>query len=307
MASPLVEDEVVRVRASGKVNLALRSGPRRPDGYHELATVFQAVSVYDDLDARWAEPGQFDLRVSGEQSALVPTDESNLAIRAARLLARTSGNAGLGCSLELRKTIPVTGGMAGGSADAAAALLACSVLWDLDTGPDDLLELGAELGADVPFCLTGGTALGTGRGDRIAPVLSRGSYHWVLVLSEGELSTPAVFRRFDELNGGRAGLEAPPELLSALISGDAVALGQALVNDLQPVALSLRPELGRALTVGRELGALGGIVSGSGPTIAFLAADERTAMELSVGLTTQGIGREIRRVHGPVPGARLLS
>ena len=135
-------------------------------------------------------------------------------------------------------------------------------------------------------------------------MLSRGSYHWVLVLSEGELSTPAVFRRFDELNGGRAGLEAPPELLSALISGDAVALGQALVNDLQPVALSLRPELGRALTVGRELGALGGIVSGSGPTIAFLAADERTAMELSVGLTTQGIGREIRRVHGPVPGAR---
>ena len=307
MASPLAEDEVIRVRASGKVNLALRSGPRRSDGYHELATVFQAVSVYDDLDARWADPGEFDLRVRGEQAALVPADDSNLALKAARLLARESGNSGLGCSLDLRKTIPVTGGMAGGSADAAAALLACSVLWDLDVGPDDLLELGAQLGADVPFCLTGGTALGTGRGDRIAPVLSRGSYHWVLVLSDGELSTPAVFRRFDDLRSGTRDLVTPPALLSALIAGDAAALGQALVNDLQPAALSLRPELGRVLAVGSQLGALGGLVSGSGPTVAFLAADERSALELSVGLTAEGIGREIRRVHGPVPGARLLS
>ena len=307
MASPLAEDEVVRVRASGKINLALRSGPRRSDGYHELATVFQAVSVYDDLEARWAEPGQFDLRVRGEQASLVPADDSNLALKAARLLALTSGNRGLGCSLDLRKTIPVTGGMAGGSADAAAALLACSVLWDLDTGPDDLLELGAGLGADVPFCLTGGTALGTGRGDRIAPVLSRGSYHWVLVLSEAELPTPAVFRRFDELRGARSGLVTPPELLSALIAGDAAGLGRALTNDLQPAALSLRPELKRVLAVGDELGALGGIVSGSGPTVAFLAADERSAIELAVGLTTEGIGREVRRVHGPVPGARLLN
>ena len=307
MASPLVEDEVVRVRASGKINLSLRSGLRRPDGYHELATVFQAVSVYDDLSARWAEPGDFELRVRGEQADLVPADDSNLALKAAQLLARMSGNRGLGCSLELHKTIPVTGGMAGGSADAAAALLACSVLWDLDTGPDDLLELGAELGADVPFCLTGGTALGTGRGDRIAPVLSRGSYHWVLVLSEGELSTPAVFRRFDELNAARGRLEAPPELLSALIAGDPAALGAALVNDLQPAAVSLRPELKRVLDTGRDLGALGGMVSGSGPTIALLAADERSAIELAVGLTAEGLGREVRRVHGPVPGARLLN
>lgn len=298
---------MIRVRASGKINLALRSGPRRSDGYHELATVFQAVSVYDDLAARWAEPGQFELRVGGEQADLVPTGDSNLAVKAARLLARTSGNPGLGCSLDLRKTIPVTGGMAGGSADAAAALLACSVLWDLDTGPDDLLELGAELGADVPFCLTGGTALGTGRGDRIAPVLSRGSYHWVLVLSAGELATPAVFRCFDEQRGGRENLVAAPELLSALIAGDAAALGQALVNDLQPAALSLRPELRQVLAVGEERGALGGIISGSGPTIAFLAADERAAIELAAGLTAEGVGREIRRVHGPVPGARLLT
>lgn len=308
MASPLAEDEVVRVRASGKVNLALRSGPRRSDGYHELATVFQAVSVYDDLDARWAEPGRFELRVTGEQASLVPTDDSNLAIKAARLLVRMSGNRGLGCSLDLRKTIPVTGGMAGGSADAAAALLACSVLWDLDVDPEDLVELGAQLGADVPFCLTGGTALGTGRGDRLAPVLSRGSYHWVLVLSQAELSTPAVFGRFDELCPDAQGeLAMAPELLSALIAGDPVALGQALVNDLEPAALSLRPELAGVLAMGRELGALGGLVSGSGPTVAFLAADERSAIELAAGLTTEGVGREIRRVHGPVPGARLLN
>lgn len=308
MASPLAEVEVVRVRASGKINLALRSGQRRPDGYHQLATVFQAVSVYDELDARWAEPGRFSLSVSGEQSALVPTGEANLAIKAARLLAREYGSVGAGCELDLRKAIPVTGGMAGGSADAAAALLACSVLWDLDTSPDDLLELGAGLGADVPFCLAGGTAMGTGRGDRLVPVLSRGSYQWVLVLSDGELSTPAVFSRFDQLNKtGSAELQVPPELLNALISGDPVALGQSLLNDLEPAAISLLPELGRVLRIGRELGALGGVVSGSGPTVAFLVGDERAAIDLCVGLASEGVGRAVRRVHGPVPGARLLS
>ncbi|MCA0251250.1 MAG: 4-(cytidine 5'-diphospho)-2-C-methyl-D-erythritol kinase [Actinobacteria bacterium] len=308
MASPLVEDEVIRVRASGKINLALRSGPRRSDGYHELATIFQAVSVYDDLEARWDEPGRFSVTMTGDQADLVPCDDSNLAVKAAALLARESGNRGLGCQLTIRKAIPVTGGMAGGSADAAAALLACSVLWDLDADPDDLLELGATLGADVPFCLTGGTALGTGRGDRLAPVLSRGSYYWVLVLNEAELSTPAVFGRFDQLRPlGGGEFAMPPELLSALIAGDPAALGRTLINDLEQAAISLHPELAEVLRAGRELGALGGIVSGSGPTVAFLAGDERAAMELSVGLATHGIGRAIRRVHGPVPGARLLS
>ncbi len=307
MASPLAEAEVVRVRASGKVNLTLRSGPRRPDGYHQLATLFQAVSMYDDLDVRWAPPGQISVSVTGDQAALVPTGETNLAVRAARLLAQEYGAAGLGCTMELRKTIPVTGGMAGGSADAAAALLACSVLWDLDVSPDDLLDLGAKLGADVPFCLTGGTAMGTGRGDRLAPVLTRGTYQWVLALSEGELSTPEVFRRFDELRpSGNAELEVPAEVLNALISGDAAALGRCLHNDLQEAAVSLRPELGRVLQTGLELGALGAMVSGSGPTVAFLVPDERVGLDLSVGLASEGLGRVVRRVHGPVPGARLI-
>ena len=197
--------------------------------------------------------------------------------------------------------------MAGGSADAAGALLACSVLWDLDTSPDELRELGVGLGADVPFTLTGGTALGTDRGDRLAPVLSRGSYHWVLAFSEGELSTPAVFRRFDEMDLPVVEpLAVPPELLNALVSGDPAALGRSLVNDLEAPALSLRPQLAQVLEAGREYGALGGIVSGSGPTVAFLAANESAAVDLSVRLSSEGICRAVRRVTGPVPGARLV-
>lgn len=308
MASPVSEPEAVRVRVAGKVNLALHSGPRRADGYHSLATVFQAVSVFDEVDASWAPPGSYRVRVTGEQAALVPADETNLAVKAARLLARSvNAEAELGVDLLIRKAIPVTGGMAGGSADAAGALLACAVLWDLDISPDELSELGAQLGADVPFCLSGGTALGTGRGDRLAPVLSRGSYHWVLAFSEGELSTPAVFAKFDELGLGAASLEAPQNLLNALVSGDAHALGAALVNDLQPAALVLRPELAELLATGRQLGAVGAMVSGSGPTLAFLAADEAGAVDLSVKLANTGLCRAVKRVSGPVPGARLIA
>lgn len=307
MATPVTEAEAVRVRVAGKINLALRSGRRRPDGYHSLATVFQAVSVYDEVEASWARPGQFSVRVLGDQANLVPTGEANVAVRAARLLAATWGaKLPLGAELVIRKSIPVTGGMAGGSADAAGALLACAVLWDLDISPDELRVLGAQLGADVPFCLAGGTALGTGRGDQLAPVLSRGSYHWVLALSDGELSTPAVFAKFDELGLGADRLEVPPDLLNALVSGDVAALGRTLVNDLEAPALALRPQLGQLLEAGRELGAVGSIVSGSGPTIAFLAANEPGAVDLSVKLSGEGLCRTVKRVTGPVPGARLV-
>jgi 4-diphosphocytidyl-2-C-methyl-D-erythritol kinase len=308
MASPVTEAEVVRVRVAGKINLALRSGPLREDGYHSLATVFQAVSLYDEVEARWAEPGHFSVRVLGDQADLVPCDDTNLAVRAARLLRDLAANKPVGADLVIRKAIPVTGGMAGGSADAAAALLACAVLWDLDVSPDEMRAFGARLGADVPFCLTGGTALGTDRGDQLAPVLSRGSYHWVLAFGEGELSTPAVFNKFDELDlGSSEHLEVPPELLNALVSGDPHALGEHLVNDLQAAALVLRPELGQVLEAGTELGAVGAIVSGSGPTVAFLAANESDAIDLSVHLSSEGVCRSVKRVSGPVPGARLLN
>ncbi len=306
MASPVTEPEAIRVRVAGKVNLALRSGPRRPDGYHSLATVFQAVSLFDEVEASWAEPGRFTVKVVGEQAAQVPTGDDNLAVRAARLLAGAAAKPSLGAELVIRKAIPVAGGMAGGSADAAGALLACAVLWDLDVSPDELRTLGAQIGADVPFCLAGGTSLGTGRGDRLAPVLSRGSYHWVLAFSDGELSTPAVFGKFDELGLGSDPLEAPPELLNALVSGDSAALGRTLVNDLEPAALALRPQLALVLEAGRDLGALAAMVSGSGPTVAFLAANESDAVDLSVKLSGEGVCRAVKRVSGPVPGARLV-
>lgn len=309
MATPLApEAEWVRVRASGKINLALRVGAVRPSGYHPLATVFQSVSLFDEIGVRWAEPGRFSVTVTGEQADLVPEDDRNLAVKAARLLAEHYGPGRLGAEITIRKTIPVAGGMAGGSADAAGTLLACSVLWDLDTAPDDLRAFGAQLGADVPFQLMGGTALGTGRGDELMPVLSRGSYHWVLALSADELSTPAVFRRFDQLNpDAPADLALPTDVMNALVAGDAGALGEALVNDLEPAAAAMRPSLVRILETGTELGALGAIVSGAGPTCAFLAANEAAAVDLSVQLSSLGLCRSVRRVTGPVPGARLIT
>lgn len=273
-----------------------------------MSTVFQSVSLFDEVAVRWAEPGTFPVTVVGDQARLVPMDGRNLAVRAAKLLADEYGAHRFGAELVIRKTIPVAGGMAGGSANAAGALLACSVLWDLDISPDELREFGARLGADVPFQLMGGTALGTGRGDELVPVLSRGTYHWVLALSAEELSTPAVFGRFDELNPDAPDeLAMPNDVMNALVSGDAGALGGVLVNDLGPAATSLRPELVRVLDFGLESGALGAIVSGAGPTCAFLAANEADAVDLSVRLSSEGVCRAVRRVTGPVPGARLIT
>lgn len=298
----------VKVRASGKVNLALRVGGLRADGYHGLETVFQALSLYDDLGIRKAAPGTYSVTVVGDQADLVPTDDSNLAIRAARLLARHNGGEDRrGAEIRIRKTIPVTGGMAGGSADAAAALVGCAEAWGIDTSPADFAELAAELGADVPFALHGSTALGSDRGDDLVPVLSRGSYHWVLALPSVELSTPGVFARFDELNPHRSP-EPPPvldALLEGLASGDARRVAAHLVNDLEPAAVSLRPELGDVLQAGRDCGALAGIVSGSGPTCAFLTANEEAAVRLSVALSGLGLCRTVRRATGPSLGARL--
>lgn len=308
MVKASADVDTVRVRVPGKINLALCVGPVRADGYHPLATLFQAVSLFDEVSATRAEAGRFAIRTTGEGAAAVPGDDTNLAVRAARLLAQVHGTPDLGVSLEVRKTIPVAGGMAGGSADAAAALLACSVLWDLDTSPDDLLALGGELGSDVPFALMGGCALGTGRGEQLVPALSRGTYHWVLAFADEGLSTPAVFRRFDELRLARQGaLGVPADLMNALASGDPVALGKALVNDLQMPAFSLAPGLRRTLDAGLDHGALGAVVSGSGPTCAFLAADESAAVDLSVRLSAEGVARQVRRAAGPVPGARLIA
>ncbi|MDO5534903.1 MAG: 4-(cytidine 5'-diphospho)-2-C-methyl-D-erythritol kinase [Propionibacteriaceae bacterium] len=309
MSASQPDTDQVKVRAPGKVNLALRVGGLRSDGYHGLATVFQALSLFDDLSARPAAPGSYGVSIAGDQAHLVPADDTNLAVRAARLLASRHGGEGrYGVDLAIRKTIPVTGGMAGGSADAAAALVACAALWGLDINPDELRVLGAELGADVPFCLLGSTALGHGRGDDLVPVLSRGGYHWVLALPDIELSTPAVFRRFDELNpdADPTPEPVPPALLEGLASGDVRLVAEHLVNDLEPAALSLAPHLADLLDAGRSAGALASIVSGSGPTCAFLAANEDAAVGLSNDLNALGLCRTVRRASGPVPGARQL-
>ncbi|MDQ1286534.1 MAG: 4-(cytidine 5-diphospho)-2-C-methyl-D-erythritol kinase [Actinomycetota bacterium] len=295
----------VTVRVPAKINLELSVGGPRPDGFHELATVFHAVSLFDEVTAFPSD--QVGVSVAGPQADLVPDDASNLAVRAALLLARHTGVTD-GVHLHIRKGIPVAGGMAGGSADAAGALLACDALWRTGLSRDDLRVLAADLGSDVPFGLLGGTAIGTGRGERLTPALARGSFHWVVALSAGGLATPAVYREIDRLRAGRV-LPEPrvsDRLMQALRSGDARALGAALSNDLQPAALSLDPHLDRTLAVGLDSGALGGLVSGSGPTVVFLVEGQEQALDLSVALAATGVAADVRRAHGPVPGAKVV-
>ena len=299
---------LVRVRVPAKINLALRVGAPRADGYHPLATVYQAVSLYDEVQAEWADPHEFDVVVSGEGADQVPLDDSNLAVRAARLLAqRHASHDSLGASLSITKSIPVAGGLAGGSANGAAALLACAALWDLDVGPEDLRGLAAELGSDVPFALIGGTAVGSGRGEDVVPALARGTYQWVLAFGYHGLSTAAVYRRFDDLSPDAPRPEVPAELMNALGSGDPRLLGAALSNDLQPAALDLQPRLRTVLETGLEFGALGALVSGSGPTCAFLVESESAAVDLSVSLSAEGLCRAVRRATAPVVGARIIN
>jgi 4-diphosphocytidyl-2-C-methyl-D-erythritol kinase len=295
----------VTVRAPGKVNLHLSVGARRADGFHDLATVFHAVSVFDEVTAR---PGDgVTLDIEGGDDA-VPRGQDNLAYRAAVALAKHAGVAA-DIALHIRKGIPVAAGMAGGSADAAAALVACDAAWSLRLSRSELLEIATGLGSDVPFALVGGTAVGLGRGEQITPALTRGTFHWVFAVAEAGLSTPAVYAEVDRLRAGRQ-VPAPvvsEDVMSALRAGDAPALGRALRNDLQPAASSLRHRLRLTLDVGEECGALGAIVSGSGPTCAFLVRDAEHGLDVAVGLSAAGVARSVLRATGPVPGARIVA
>lgn len=295
----------VAVRVSAKVNLWLSVGPRRSDGFHPLATVFEAVGLHDTVTAVARDDDRVTIEVSGADATLVPCDESNLAVRAAVLLRQRWGRPGDGVALDIAKSIPVAGGMAGGSADAAGALLACSVLWDLDTGPDDLADLAAELGSDVPFCLQGAVALGRGRGERLVPVMARGTHVWVVATSQTGLSTPAVFSRFDEMTSPGEP-EVPTGLMAALAKGRCEEVAAQLGNDLQAAALDLRPELGEVLRTGEEAGASAALVSGSGPTCAFLVPDEARARTVAAALGGLEQVRDTRIARGPAPGAQLL-
>ncbi|WP_068927319.1 4-(cytidine 5'-diphospho)-2-C-methyl-D-erythritol kinase [Planobispora rosea] len=297
----------VTVRVPAKVNLQLAVGPLRDDGYHDLVNVFHAVSIFDEVTAV-AETGM-SVRVEGESADQVPEDGDNLAIQAAVALARHAGRS-YGVSLAIRKAIPVAGGMAGGSADAAAALVACNELWGLGLPLEDLMEIASDLGSDVPFALLGGTAVGTGRGERLAPLEVGGTFHWVFALADGGLSTAKVYGECDRIRqeGGEpvGHPRAAEPLLAALRAGDARALGAELTNDLQPAALSLRGSLARTLQAGRAHGALGAIVSGSGPTCAFLAESEAHAETLAAALKTENVARDVLTAHGPVPGPTVV-
>lgn len=298
----------VTVRAPAKVNLALSVGPRRPDGFHELATVFHAVSLLDTVVATEAPPGHgVSITVEGDEVAAVPTDDSNLAWSAAQLVA-TAMRRPCDVHLHLIKNIPVAGGMAGGSANAAAALVACDALWGSSIGRQRLEALAGQLGSDVPFALHGGTAIGRGRGEQITPALARGEYHWVFAFADWGLSTPDVYAECDRLRGEGQVPEPsiPDELMSALRSGRASAVGANLHNDLQAAALSLRPRLKLTLEAGQDAGALGVVISGSGPTCAFLARDDEHSIDVAVALSSSGSCRTVKRATGPVHGARIV-
>jgi 4-diphosphocytidyl-2-C-methyl-D-erythritol kinase len=276
------------------------------DGYHPVATVFQAVSVFDDIKIAISHESGITLN-STKASDYLPLDRNNLAYKAAELMTKKFEiNDGL--EITLSKEIPIAGGMAGGSADAGATIVGIDALFGLGLSRNELEKIGSQLGADIPFTISGGTAIGTGRGDQITPVLSRGSYSWVLALSSSGLSTPAVYNECDRLREGLqvASPHISDSLLHALSAGDAVALGKALSNDLQPAACSLKPALRLILDVGMDYGALGGLVSGSGPTVAFLAENEDHALDLVVALTSSGVVGNVIRASGPVPGARVI-
>jgi 4-diphosphocytidyl-2-C-methyl-D-erythritol kinase len=295
----------VTVRVPAKINLHLGVGAVRKDGFHELVTVYHAVSLYDEVVVEEAD--ELQVSVVGEGAAEVPTDADNLAVRAVRSVAAVLGREP-SVDITIRKGIPVAGGMAGGSADAAAALVAVDALWGGELDRVTLEGLAAGLGSDVAFLLHGGSALGTGRGEAISPVLGTGDYHWVLAVSDSGLSTPAVYAELDRLRETEhvRPIGAPDGVLGALRQGDVVALGTVLANDLHPAALRLRPQLKRVLDAGRELGAVGCVISGSGPTVAMLARSANESIRIASALSGLGVCRTVRRAHGPVTGARVV-
>ena len=299
----------VTVRVPAKVNLQLSVGPKEADGYHNLVSVFQAISIFDDITIKLGEPGSgLTISVIGDQTHGVPADANNLAAKAVSLISKEY-DLTVDAHIEIKKSIPVAGGMAGGSADAAGTIIGIDYLYSLDMTREEMTEIAAKIGSDVPFMLSGGTAIGTGHGDQLTAALSRGTYHWVLAVSTVGLSTPAVYAECDRLRGELEIIEPQTNeaLMQSLLAADATGVGAALVNDLQLAACSLRPAIRLVLDVGQEYGALGAIVSGSGPTVAFLVADQDSGLDLAVALTSSGVVGSVVQAYGPVAGAKVIS
>ena len=287
----------VRVRAPAKINLALRVGPPRPDGYHPLATVYQAVSLYDEVSGRVAPPGEFRVRSRGRAPTRCPPTTPTSRSAPPGCSPRRTASQGAGASLHINKHIPVAGGLAGGSADGAAALVACATLWGLDCPAAELLG-SPRAGQRRPVRRDRRDGGRRGRGEEVAPALAGGTYHWVLAFGHNGLSTPAVYRRFDDVGPDPPKLVVPPELMSALRSGDPSRVGRALVNDLQAAALDLQPRLRLTIEAGLDLRRGGRDRLRLRTDIAFLAANESAAIDLGVALSSEGV------VPGGAPGRR---
>jgi 4-diphosphocytidyl-2-C-methyl-D-erythritol kinase len=302
----------VTVRVPAKINLQLAVGPLRPDGYHGLVTVFHAVSLFDAVTVAAAQADS--VTVTGKDASEVPATADNLALRAVSALreeiaARGGKAASAGVAVAIDKQIPVAGGMAGGSADAAAALVACNDLWRAGLSQQELCTVGARVGSDVAFAIVGGTAIGQGRGEQLTPVLAvPAAYHWVLAVADGHLSTPKVYATLDRqrvnLKVSEPELSVP--LMEALREGDPGKLGHALTNDLEAPALELFPALKKTLQAGREAGALGALVSGSGPTCFFLAQDADQGNDVAKALTAANVCRATAIAKGPAAGATVV-
>jgi 4-diphosphocytidyl-2-C-methyl-D-erythritol kinase len=304
---------MVGVRAPAKLNLQLAVGPRANDGYHPLATVFQAISLWETVLASPRTDREVTVVVDAHPTIRadgIPLDGTNLAVRAARAIAQRYGVTA-GIDLRIIKRVPVAGGLAGGSADAAAALVACAEAWGVGATRSELMELASTLGSDVPFCLHGHTAVGLGRGDSLTPAMTKGEMHWVLATQAKGLSTAAVYSEFDRAitSGdrlvGEQGIDE--ELMAALRIGDAEGVAARLSNDLQDAALALNPRLSRVLEAAKDSGALGAIVSGSGPTVAALARSRQHALAVAAGLTASGTADAVHVATGPASGATIMA
>lgn len=309
MSAALLPDPIsVTVRAPAKINVYLGVGRPRPDGFHPLETVYQAVSLYDDVTVTDAAEWSVTTLTDGDHidHAAVPDDDGNIAVRAGKALVAHHG-IDRAAAIEIRKDIPVAGGMAGGSADAAATLLGLDRLWNLDTSDADLLALAATLGSDVPFALVGGTAAGTGRGELVTPLEDNGTWWWVVVFSDEGLSTPSVYGAYDLLEGGDHDYRIRQPLIDALrLPEDADGLSVVVYNDLEDAAFHLRPDLQRVAEAALECRATTTLLSGSGPTMLALAQDAEDARAIAGRLAARGYERTAV-VHGPVAGAHVVA
>ncbi|KAE8316457.1 4-diphosphocytidyl-2-C-methyl-D-erythritol kinase [Aspergillus transmontanensis] len=282
----------ITLQIPAKLNLYLHAGALRQDGYHDITMVYQAISLYDTMTISPSQdPQEFTMTVSGMDSDRIPADARNLVIKAAKRLADFSGISHQALHFDLVKSIPTEAGLGGGSADAAAALVGCNHIWKTGLDNEQLMDIGAHIGEDVPFFIRGLVGIGTGYHQPVIPVdvdtESMRTWHWVLGIMPRGLSTKLVFERSDN---------TPFRHLTPYLN-----------NNLQEAAEELDPDIGVALRMGREVGAIVSLMAGSGTTCLFLAGDEEHAERLAGELSDRNIFRKVVRAVGPVEGVRLTN